>query len=243
MSRFRPLRITAHLASGIAQSAPWGIALDGLIAAEIWAEQKAAARAAGDDYTRAMDQVSPPDLDLPLSRCMRAGDDLWHWASTCGYHGATSLPTDVRTWTGRLDHRDLETVATDLPKVISERQGRYRARLMPLLVTPCSSITWHAIGDRDDLQNLLGSIMSIGKKRSSGEGHVLSWEIEPDPTLDDFTAAHLHPDGTLGRPTPASCLRGLSGVSDGGVGLAGLRPPYMHQARQRELRLPALLAV
>lgn len=48
---------------------------------------------------------------------------------------------------------------------------------MPLLVTPCASITWHAVGDLDEVRRLLEPIGSIGKKRSSGEGHVLRWEI------------------------------------------------------------------
>jgi hypothetical protein len=38
-----------------------------------------------------------------------------------------------------------------------------------------------------------------------------------------------------------SCLGGRTDVVDGGRGTAGLRPPYMHPARQHTLRLPALL--
>ena len=37
----KPLKVRAHLAFGIAQAAPWGIALDGLLASELWARQKA----------------------------------------------------------------------------------------------------------------------------------------------------------------------------------------------------------
>jgi hypothetical protein len=40
--------VRAHLAVGIAQAAPWGIALDRLLAAELWAEHKAARRATAD---------------------------------------------------------------------------------------------------------------------------------------------------------------------------------------------------
>lgn len=58
-----------------------------------------------------------------------------------------------------------------------------------------------------------------------------------------MTAAHLHPDGNLGRPTPDACLALLCRpVDDGGRGRAGIRPPYMHTARQHELNLPALLS-
>ena len=234
---FQSLQVRAHLASGIAHAAPWGIALDGLLAAELWAEQKAAARRGGRDHVRALDRPNPPDLDLPLARC--GNDPLWHWAATCAFPLERAARTDVRTWTGRVDRRALEQLATSLPKVVSERQGRYRARRMPLLVTPCSAVMWHAVGDVEAVGALVSQIASIGKKRSSGEGHVLRWEVEPAPDLDSFTAAHLHPDGTLGRPTPGSCLANAGTVTDGGVGRAGLRPPYMHPSRQLQLHLPA----
>lgn len=236
-----PLRVRAHLSAGIAQAAPWGIALDGLLASELWAEHKASCRATGRDYVRAMELPEPPDLDLPLARCHHGGG-LWHWAATCAHPDTDTGRLDVHTWTGRVDARDLERVATALPKTVSTRQGRYRARRMPLLVTPCSSVTWHAVGDVDRVTELLAPIRSIGKKRATGEGHVLRWEVLPALDLDELTAAHLHPDGTLGRTTPDACLALLGDVLDGGLGRAGIRPPYMHPSRQTTLHLPALLS-
>ncbi len=240
MNNLQPLLVRAHLAAGIAHAAPWGIALDGLLAAELWAEQKAQNRAAGGDHIRALDQDSPPDLDLPLARCTPATGP-WHWSATCAYPERPAPRADIHTWTGRIDRRHLEQVATPLPKTVSERQGRYRARRMPLLVTVCPSITWHAIGHPDRILELLEPIVSIGKKRTSGEGYVLRWEVLPEPTLDPFTAGHLHPDGTLGRPTPTPCLTATTPPPDGGRGRAGIRPPYMHPERQHDLHLPALL--
>jgi len=235
-----PLRIRAHLAAGIAQAAPWGVALDGLLAAELWAEQKAQRRGDGGGYVPAMENRDPPDLDLPLARCVpRTGP--WHWAATCALPDQVIGRTDVHTWTGRVDARALEQVATHLPKTVSDRQGRYRARRMPLLVTPCSSLTWHAVGDADRVRQVLQGIVSIGKKRSSGEGHVLRWEVNVAPELDELTAGHLHPDGTLGRPVTADCRQLLGEIRDGGHGRAGIRPPHMHPARQHQLYLPALL--
>jgi CRISPR type IV-associated protein Csf3 len=237
---FEPLRVRAYLASGVAHAAPWGIALDGILAAEMWADAKAAARRAGGDHVRALDRPNPPDLELPLARCGQ--DQLWHWTATCGFPEQQTHRTDVRTWTGRADRRALEQLASSMPKVVSDRQGRYRARRMPLLVTPCPSVVWHAIGDVEAIRTLVSPIVSVGKKRSSGEGHVLRWEVERAPDLDMFAAGHLHPDGTLGRPTPSGCLTDAGEVMDGGVGRAGLRPPYMHPSRQLQLHLPADLA-
>lgn len=244
MSIYEPLRVTAHLAGGIAQASPWGIALDGLLASALWADHKDTQRAAGVPTTPLHDVEDPTDLPLPLARCTRAGADLWHWAATCA-HPAGPTCTDVRTWTGRVDHRGTAQLTADLPKVVADRQGRYRARRMPLLVTACAAVTWHAIGDPIAVTELVSTITAIGKKRSHGEGHVLRWDVD---TLDwnPWAAAHLHPDGTLGRPTPAGCLEHpdnstTTGIVDGGLGTAGLRPPYMHRARQHSLHLPALL--
>lgn len=236
-----PMRVRAHLAAGIGQAAPWGIALDGLLASQLWEREKAAARAAGHGYTRALESTDPPDLDLPLDRC-QPEDGPWHWAATCAHPDTVADRPDVHTWTGRVDAREIEQVATTLPKVVSGRQGRYRTRRMPLLVTPCGSVTWHAVGDPVAVADLLEDVRSIGKKRTSGEGHVLRWEISEALDLDVLTAAHLHPDGNLGRPTPHACRRRLIDVPDTSVGRAGIRPPYMHPARQHDLHLPALLS-
>ena len=236
----QPLRVRADLAAGIAQGAPWGTSLDGLLASELWAEKKAALVEAGTGYQRAMDIDEPPDLVLPLARCQPA-EGPWHWAATCAYPEQQHDRVDVHTWTGRIDARALEQMSTQLPKTMSDRQGRYRARRMPLLVTPTSSVTWHAVGDASRVRELLAGIGSIGKKRSSGEGQVLQWTVSPAPDLDELTATHLHPDGTLGRPVPATCRRRLGDVDDGGRGSAGIRPPYMHPGRRHDLYLPALL--
>jgi len=234
-----PLRVRAHLATGIAQAAPWGIALDGLLAAQLWEQHKADCRADGAGYTRALERDDPPDLELPLARCEPAGAP-WHWASTCAWPESPGR-LDVHTWTGRVDPRELEQVAAALPLTVSGRQGRYRSRRMPLLVTSCTSVLWHAVGDVQAVTALLDDVASIGKKRSTGEGHVLRWEVTPAPDLDAVAASHLHPDGTLGRPVPDPCHQLAVPAADGGRGRAGIRPPYMHRARQHELHLPALL--
>ena len=245
-SNFRPLLVRAHLATGIAQASSWGIALDSLLAAELWSRRTLEIRAAGGEPPNLHDTAVPEDIDLPLARCTAAGetDGRWHWAATTAFPEGrpADLPPDVHMWNGRVDHRAVEHLTPELPSVVSDRQGRYRARRMPLLVTICSAVTWSCIGDPEAIAELLTDLPAIGKKRSHGEGHVLRWEITNLLDVDDWTAAHLHPDGTLGRPTPAECLadRGDQ-VVDGGIGTAGLRPPYMHRARQHTLHLPVSL--
>ena len=235
-ARLTPLVVRAELAAGIAHAAPWGVALDGLLAAEVWSRLKPGQ----PPGSPALDADDPPDLDLPLARCTPPSGP-WHWAATCAYPDPVPRRLDVHIWSGRVDHRHLELVAASMPAVMSSRQGRYRSRLMPLLVLPCTAVTWHAVGDAAALRELLSGIVAIGKKRSQGEGHVLSWAVEEAPALTPFAAAHLNPGNTLGRPCPAACLDGTN-TPDGGSGRAGVRPPYMHRSRQNLLRLPAPLA-
>jgi len=238
------MTVIAELATGVASAGGWGIALDGLLAAQLWQEQKAdAAWSGGPEASPApMESERVPDLDLPLARCLGDGrnEQLWHWAATCAWPGQISDDhLDVHYWTGRLDHRHTEQAAARLPTEISERQGRYRSRRMPLLAIACRHLIWRAVGDPAAVAGLVGEISAIGKKRAQGEGQVLAWRVVPEPELDPAEAAHLHPDGSLGRPCALPCLP--AGIEPAGIGDAGLRPPYMHPARRHRLALPAAL--
>ena len=82
---FVPLLIRARLAGGIAHATPWGIALDGLLASEIWHTRKAALHEAGQATPSLAETGDPEDLDLPLARCPGDGGPLWHWAATCSF--------------------------------------------------------------------------------------------------------------------------------------------------------------
>lgn len=237
----QPLIVRAELAAGVAQGAPWAPALDGILASRRWATEKETEIADGRYQVRALTQDYPPDLELPLVRCPLVEGPQWHWLSTCGWPEGPAGDTSVHTWTGRVDARELEEVADVLPKVVSRRQGRYRSRCMPLLVATCRALTWRAVGDPAAIAQLLDGVISIGKKRSSGEGKVVQWSVTPVAGLDVIIAGHLHPDGSLGRPTPAPCHAHLPDGESGGYGTAGVRPPYMHRSRQHQVHLPALL--
>lgn len=71
-------------------------------------------------------------------------------------------PSRIHTWTSRVNHRALEHLTPSLPKVVSDRQGRYRARCMPLMVTTCRTLTWHAFGDPATIQEILSDVRAIG---------------------------------------------------------------------------------
>lgn len=232
-----PFEVRAHLAAGLAHAAPWATSLDGLLAAELWADAKAAARDRGDLLEAAGPDDVPTDLDLPLTRCTLPGGDDWHWNATCAYPEDRSDAPEIHHWSGRPDHRALEQLARYRPAVISDRQGRYRARQMPLLLTSTRTVVWRGIGDACTVRTILAGIDGIGKKRSQGEGQVLKWEVNPLDS-DAWTAGHLHPNGHLGRLCPPKCLHVRPDVLTGGPGLGAIRPPHMHRSRMRDVHMP-----
>ncbi|WP_432422427.1 hypothetical protein [Rhodococcus opacus] len=234
-----PMVVRARLAGGVAHGVPWGISLDGLLASEVRENVKAAARDAGTDYTPYSSDTVPEDLDLPLARCTAGGGgEHWHWAATFAYPEDEVPGPHVQYWSARPDQQALAHMSAALPASVSERQGRYRSRVMPLPLTICRHLVWRAVGDPAAVAELLTPIVSIGKKRSAGHGHILDWTITAHPDADRWEYAHLHPDGTLGRTATAACLHGRK-VRTGGDGQMGLRPPYMHPGMRRQVFLPS----
>lgn len=57
-------------------------------------------------------------LKLPLARC-RPSEGPWHWAATCSQPDQNLDRVDVRSWSARVDARDLEAVADRLPQTVS----------------------------------------------------------------------------------------------------------------------------
>ncbi|MCX5046229.1 hypothetical protein OG921_23950 [Aldersonia sp. NBC_00410] len=233
-----PVIVRARLAGGVGHGVPWGISLDGLLASEIRAEAKAAARTADVDYPVFDRSVVPDELELPLARCSGAGGEFWHWAATFAWPEGEVAGPHVQYWSGRPDQLALAQTAAALLALVSERQGRYRARVMPLPLTMCKSLVWRAVGDPDAIAGLLEHITAIGKKRGAGHGHILEWSVTPQAGGDPFDYAHLHPDRSLGRTVPRKCIEGRCSIRTGGQGRMGLRPPYMHPARRAFVELP-----
>ncbi len=77
--RYLPIRVTAHLAHGFAVAQPWGIALDGLLASQLWDDMAAQQI----DVPYPSETTNPPDLDLPLGKCQPRDGSPWHWSATC----------------------------------------------------------------------------------------------------------------------------------------------------------------
>jgi hypothetical protein len=129
---------------------------------------QAAAREAGTDYEPYSPDTVPEDLDLPLARCTGDGADDCHGAATFAYPEDEAPGLHVQYWSARPDQHVLDQMSAELPALVSERQGRYRSRVMPLPLTVCRHLVWRAVGDPAAVTELLALIISIGKKRSAG---------------------------------------------------------------------------
>ena len=235
MPELIPVRVVAELASGVGATSGWGPSLDGIVASQMWAERKEELLAAGEEPAGLDPERDPEDLDLPFARVEYA--EGWYWASTCGYPDELDPRPEVRYWTGRADQAALAVLADSPPAAIPDRQGRLRSRVMPLAVLMCRRMVWHAVADPVRLQQVLGPVRAIGKKRGCGEGEVRSWIVEP-VDICPFAAAHLHPDGTLGRPTPIAVLGEQPTIKTGARAVLGVRPPVMHPSRRAAVWLP-----
>lgn len=232
-----PLTVTAHLAAGIAFDSEWPTTLDGLLAAELWHQQKATQT---EPFAGLSNTEDPEDLPLPLARCIvnhgpRTGD--WHWAATAGHiqapPGEDEIPIDVHYTLSELNQRHAGMAAKSIPKQLPAHRGRWRQRRLPLVTYLTAKITWQAVGDPNKIITVLEPVTAIGKKRSHGHGQITQWNIDiSDRTADE--AAHLHPNGMIGRPQFPEC-----GHQTDRVGASAIRPPYIHRSRLRDnLALP-----
>jgi hypothetical protein len=231
------LQITAHTPHGVVLSRPWGIALDGLLASVLWHRRKRAAREAGEYLTYRHDDPPEP-LELPLARCGDPEHDAdWHWMATfADLHPRTddSLDPDIRWRFSRTDRNRLQHLTPIIgSQAVSDSNGRYQRRIIPVMAHPATTLTWRAVGDPDLIRDLLTDLPSIGKHRGVGEGLVTRWDITKTPDVPEWVAGHEHERGILGRTVPVRCLKGPRAGDAGLRSTATIRPPYLHPASRR----------
>ena len=237
------LQITATTPHGIVLSRPWGVALDGLLASVLWHRRKWAARTAGKSFTY-QDTDIPESLDLPLARCGDPDRDHdWHWMATFADlhpHPHDDIEPDIRWRTSRTDRARLQHLSPVIgSQAVSDNQGRYQRRVVPVMATPSSSLTWRAVGDPNRIRDLLTELPSIGKHRGVGEGVVTQWQVNNTPDVPQWAAGHEHEPGVLGRTTPLRCLDSHHEVAAGALGMATVRPPYLNPHSRTTTYSPA----
>jgi len=237
------LQITATTPHGVVLSRPWGIAFDGLLASVIWQRRKWAAREAGHYVTYRHD-APQETMPLPLAHCGDPERDAdWHWLATfADLHPRVQAvkEPDIRWRTSRTDHQRLHQLAPVIGRqAVSDTSGRYQNRTIAVLAHAATHLTWRAVGDPDQISDLLTDLTEIGKNTGVGEGVVTRWDITETPSVALWSAGHEHEPGILGRTTPPRCLRDRLGQTTGPLGVGTVRPPYMNPQNRHQAYQPA----
>lgn len=241
---YRPLRITAHLASPVA-CVPGEVVLplDGILEyASFQAGWPHVLKHHLGRYLPRIDSRDPANFLIPVKRWGHRDNPDWFWcASQAEFPGGLTI--DRSHWNKRFDgtrpeFEDHLSFEGRRGKVVIS-SGRYKSYHMPLCLLVAPRIEWHCLGAADGVGKLLQRISHLGHKRSQGWGEVLRWEIHAarhDRSL--FRA-----DGSPARALPLSCLPELGAHADPDmVATAPVRSPAWHASRRRHCLVPRPLA-
>ena len=199
-----PLTVRATLRSGIGMDLPYGLDLAGILATRVRAFDRKE-RADRDILLTAplpdTTEEEPEDLALPLARCLGDGSN-WHWAASCAIPLNPDPDPEPRTFYRTLDAGWMHRAANRPLSYHHPSKGPYRDMMMPAPVVQCREVEWRAVGNPEIVERLLRPLAYLGRRRSVGEGKVLSWTVSEVVDVDPAIWAHKSDDGGLIRPVP-----------------------------------------
>lgn len=233
-----PLTVTATLRSGAGWDRPYGLDLAGIIAAHhrrIERDQLERDDTLVDHPPNDTTEGAAYDLNLPLARCETGPD--WHWAATCAIPVAADDDPETRMFYRTTDSAWSERAATRPLPYYSPKSGPYRDVMMTSNITMCPSITWYAIGHPTAVRQAVAPIWFLGRRRNSGEGEVIAWNVEETHPADSGRFVHADADDTILRPCPVECADALNVPYR--LGWYATRPPSWHPDRLTELAMTA----
>ena len=169
----KPLMVTAQLAGGI--SLPGGpLALDALLAAAVAVrEQLPPAMNAGE--------LSP--IEIPIQR-EPAG--RFHLAS---FSAGSADQYEVRYTHRRFPVGEAQGLMDRKVRRVQINAGPAKSYRIPMEVQHIAGdeLRWWCLGDPAPIEDLLGLVHHLGKRRGVGLGRVLAWTVEPcEPWADGF---------------------------------------------------------
>jgi CRISPR type IV-associated protein Csf3 len=215
---FEPLRITAHLQTGVVSDVH--LPLDAVLyyqhIRERYGEQTMSVPG------RSMVPDDPGGHALPIQKLNRDCDAWYYAASFAQWPEHTVFGTEHWSKRFRSNLSDLVDFGKAKAKVNTAR-GEYKGNRTPVFYFHALYVQWFIVGDKERIERLLRFCTNLGKKVSQGWGAVLSWEVESWP--DDWSV--YSGTGKLMRAIP----------KDGGI-LYGIRPSYWLSRHQFECQLP-----
>lgn len=94
------------------------------------------------------------------------------------------------------------------------------------------AVRWYLVGDRDAVEDLLGEVTHLGKRRGAGRGAVARWEVEPcEPWGDGFPIVR---EGKPMRPLPVD----WPGLVEPTTGYNTLSFPYYEHTAEQLCAVP-----
>lgn len=184
-----PLCITLYLRPGGRIAGYDPLNLDNLLA-----------RCVVDEATAGMGLPNEPGayrLPVPLKCLWRSQQGYPLWAAT-PFYPVSDCVADVAYWHKRAQSGQFTRTKSGRFS-IRATQGRWMERRVPLPTQVCDIWQATCIGDAAEIARLLQPLSHVGKRRSSGFGEVLRWEVGPGAFV-------LVRDGRLTRAMPALAL-------------------------------------
>lgn len=169
-----PLLVTARLAQGYSAADPWSPSLDGILTywrlRELMGEEELALGMSGQRDLRVID-------DLPLGR--EQWGEYWWWQVSSPIPFGGDGGTFERYYHRRFDDAQAYRWAPPDTRRVETAAGPFKAYRHRRQVRVCEAVSWHCIGDGDEILRLLRRCDYIGHGIGRGWGEVLGWEIGP----------------------------------------------------------------
>lgn len=172
----RPLLVRATLQDGIIRATDYSIDFAGLLHSRY---RLATGRTVGDES-----MVDDPAVyTLPLARC--TSPEGWLWCASAeiidrdhAIDSRTFHRSDDVGWSMRHSQRPI-------PQSVHPMAGPFRDTMMPAPAAVVHEVQWRCVGDAAEIRRALKTVGHVGKRRTSGEGKVLSWTVEEVDDVDD----------------------------------------------------------
>ena len=202
-----PLRIRAWLSGPVALDARDGMPLDGLLS---WATVLRFAGELPDDAFEGCPRGTHCNIPVPVVHVERGGHEI-----ACASWGRPS--PDAREIVRRKRKRaDVE--AYGLGGKVPIAGGEWKSLDLPVPLTTCTWVEWHARGDAQQLAEALAMVYGLGRDRARGCGTIEGWEV----TRADEDRS-LVADGMPARALPVRDGREFPGA---GLTVTATRAPY-----------------
>lgn len=147
--------------------------------------------------------------------------NLWVYSASRAL-GVEAQPIGMTHFNKRLEVTQLlDWLEPDGIKVQTGK-GEYKSEHIPMIYTVAPAITWHVNGVKSEIEEMLGFMQALAKKRNRGYGLVGKWKVE----AEEKDCSIFDANGELQRPVPQKLLEILKVAGGFKYAFTTYRPPY-----------------